>query len=214
MNWIEKLWNGPAAQRLLAQAQAELDVETSDLRAKLGQELDAIDRGLCAVGKELLPQIDKARRRVEILRDEAVKAVNEARGELTQLEGALIRADEKAKQERQPILNRLEATCPAEVNALIDEIEREIDTMRANVNAALEEKRTTEKEHHFGGRILALFSNLPRIEQKIERLIEARRVAYSLRRRYVADLPAALEAIRDSIPPSGFASEYVCDLVE
>jgi hypothetical protein len=199
-----------ALDRLLGQAQAEDDAATAERRRELGATLQEIDARVEREKADIAPKLALARKRLADIQSEMTQAISKANSGVKALERILYRTSEVAGRDRQAVIRELEATCPPEVDALIDQLEKTLASMNIE---GFREKRDTDKEHRFGGKIMAIFSNRPSIDKKIDRLIAARIAAWSLRSRYVADLAAELQGIRDTLGPDDFPVELVVELI-
>ncbi len=134
---------------------------------------------VCLEMGDLAPKLQEAGDRLTRVFIEKEEAVRAAKHEFAILDARRLRIGELAEAERRTIARELEQTCPPEIDALIREIEATIDGM--NLSRVFEKKTQTEE-----------------IERRAKDLLRARQAAYSLRSRYVPDLPAELQAIRDT----------------
>jgi len=210
MSPLDALLRKPALRRLLEKAEAECAAETGHKRAQLGATLEEIDRMVAEQLSELGPKLREAKERLSTVLAEKTEAVFAAGREVDVVARKIDQFDQMAKAERATIVNMLVETCPPEVNTLISDIDEAVEAMRTQVISMHID--TIKVSDPWAPKVLGLFSNRAAVERKIEGLVNAAKAAWSLRSRYVPDLAAEIQAIRDSVSSLGISKIDVTEL--
>ncbi len=205
-NALEELLATPGGKAMIGKLEAEAQAANDEDRRRLADKLAEINETAERQAAEILPKIAKAEARATAAKAE-LDAANRGLAALRRIRS---NASDSAASDREGIRRELEATHPREIDVLIDQIDKALDGM--NRQASVSEIRELDKDHRLGGKVRAFFSNQPSIARRVDRLLEARQQAYSLRSRFVDDLPAELRSIREALRPDDLQPVAISEL--
>jgi chromosome segregation ATPase len=210
MQMLENLLESASGKALISRLQAEARSTLDDQRRQLGARLAEIDQRVNQELGELQPKLTEAEARLKKIQDDMTQRLTAAKNHFQALDRQRQRIGEEAERARQGIFRELETTCPPEIGALIDDLEKAIAAMGRQ--SVIEETRETGKAHHLGGKIKALFSNRPAVASRVQTLLAARARAFALRSQFVPDLAGEIEEIRATLPAGDLAAVQVVEL--